>query len=144
MCMCIRCSCPSLHSGTKYFSWTARVIQLLLICFRAKLPRVVGPAREGGFSQLDFCIEQHSVYNLPVEFSCDENPQQRVVSKQFGGIISYYRLVPRRVSISALGLKYLFKGQDHSSLQYSRNPSAVERGKCCCCGSWNCHVIAVM
>jgi len=44
-----------------------------------------------------------------VQFSCDDNPQQRDVSKQFGGIISYSRLTPRRVSVYALVLKYLFK-----------------------------------
>lgn len=65
--------------------------------------------------------------NPPVEFSCDDNPPQRVVSKQFGGMISHSRLIPGRLSIYALGLKCLFKGQDHSSLQYSRNPLVAER-----------------
>lgn len=80
------------------------MIQLLPICFSANSARVLGRAGEGDFGQLSVRTEQR-VCNPPVQSGCNDDPQQRAVNKQFRGIISFSRLILRRVSVYVLGLK---------------------------------------
>lgn len=79
------------------------VIELLTISFSANSATVLACAGEGISGSSVLVLNR--VCNPPVQSSCNDDPQQRVVNKQFGGIISFSRLIPRRVSIYALGLK---------------------------------------